>query len=492
MTIMESAIAMNIDSIECDRTLGKINLFAEATYRNYEINLNEVALKVLTESGTEEDYNFLATEAGKDYVERARKTIRKIIDTIVRFINNCKDKIVSLFTGEKTTTAMSKLEDACEKNKKFSSKKFEYDDVDKRVKALQQGIDGINKKISKVEAKGYATEDDIRSIEDIAKETTKKVALISTVSAITIGGAIALLKKFTNKSEVDSTFDPECDRFTMPSDDVAMDPTTTKFHTVAVSSVSALVKDKVVLLTSMPTKLLNKVRGLVKSERLEGGEKTETESMQIEDLEMFKYVTEEPEVEEVEPEVVEEKEPETPVAESAEISEGLDLNAYFTELCNDLFAEKEESVEVSSEESAPETESKVEATETHVEESAEEESVAETEVKEDTTVEEPVEESAEDSVKDEATQPEESETETTESTEEVANEVDEVKEESVEDADTISAAYLEQLEHEIFGESSNEVDMTEESEATAATATSDEESESSKTESLIDTMETLL
>ena len=52
MIIMESAIAMNNDYIECTNALGKIDLFAEAAYKEYEINLKEVALKVLKENGS--------------------------------------------------------------------------------------------------------------------------------------------------------------------------------------------------------------------------------------------------------------------------------------------------------------------------------------------------------------------------------------------------------------------------------------------------------
>ena len=415
MTFMETANAMNSDFIECHNTLEKINLFAEASYSDYEINLKEIGLKVLKENGTEEDYNFLATEAVKDYYEKAKRGIQKIIDTIAKWLRNCKDKIVSFFTSKKTTEALDKLEEVCDNNPKIKSQKIDCEDAEKKVKALQKGIDAIKKKIAKVEAKGHATDDDLTSLEDINNDTKKKVAAISAASVITVGGAILLLKKFGSKSHVDSEVGDVEGQITMPNESAANDPNTVKFFTNAASYIGKFVESKGSAVSSAVMGLFSKLRG--KTQR----ENVETESTNFEDLSMCKVLMEC--TEETTDVVDEVEEVETESTEILGNVEGLDLDAYFTELCDDLFTNKE-----------------TEDTEdiTDIEKTTESDT--------DTDVEEKVEESAETSeeTSDAALYLEQLEKEILGSDEDVVEE---------NTSDTSDAqTYIEQLEHELFGD----------------------------------------
>ena len=452
MTFMESAIAMNTDFIECHNSLGRIQLFAEASYSDYQINLKEVALKVLKENGTEDDYNFLATEAAKDYIERAKKSIAKIIETIVKFIRNCKEKLVSLFASEKTSNAVDKLESACEKNPKIRSKKIEYEDTDKRVKTIQKGIDDVKKRVSKVEARGYATEDDVSAINDIAEDTKKKVGAIVAATTITLGAAAVLLKKFNNKSDVENMFGNEEDQITQPKDNMGKDPLTANFFVKSAQTIGSLLKDKAQMIIAAPISLINKIKGNTASENIEGdNEDTKTESVNIEDLPMFKIVTENCAEESVEEPVETEETTETVETESVmtlgEV-EGLDLDAYFTELCNDLFTESEDESNTETTEVDTPAEESVEATtEEAVAESTDDNQIEETPCKETPCDEQP-----------ETEVPSSDENVTEESAEETANE-------------DLARTYMEQLEHELFGESENVVQ-----EETADTTVVEEES----------------
>lgn len=340
MTFMESAIAINSDFVECHNSLGKIGLFAEASYSEYQINLKEIALKVLKESGTEDDYIFLATEAAKDYAERAKKTIEKIIETIVTFIRNCKNKLIALFTGEKATKTIDKAESACEKNPKLCSKKIEYADTERQVKTLQKGIDTIKKNVAKVESRGYATEDDLTSLDDVVKSTTKKIAVIGAISGITIGAATVLLKKYKNKDTIETELGDEEGQITQYKDGNGKDPITASFFVSAAQNTSSLLKEKVRLIMRVPMTILNKLDGKVLSDNIETEDldddaDTTTESVNLEDLDMFKVTTE------ASSDVIDEP-IETESAMELGMVEGLDLDVYFTELCNDLFTESED------------------------------------------------------------------------------------------------------------------------------------------------------
>ena len=455
MSIMETAIAMNNDFLECSNSLERIDLFAEAAYKEYNINLKEVALKVLTESGTEDDYNFLATEAAANFIERAGNAIKKFIETILKFIRNCADKLIKLVTNEKTEKALARAEEACESNSKLNSVKVKYVNTDKQVSAVQQGIDKINKKVAKVKAKGIATDADFSDVEEIKSNTLKKVGGLAAAAVTTVGlGAlIALCRRNKSKNDINVILDENkivdgCDVGTLNNDN-AKDANTANFFVKATGALSELSKELVSLTVTKSTSaygaiknLFSKFKKKTSSDNLnEDDDVWELEEVEIDDLEIFghynEYATEElEEIEEIE-EITEEDAVET---ESMGEVEGLDLDAYFTELCHEIETMATESVEETTTDTT-DVETPTEQPETT-----------------DVVDEEPVSESAEE--------------------ETPAVEVEEVATESTVDHVTELELYMEQLEKEVFGDEDTDVV----SESTSETTLQD----------LIDEMEALL
>lgn len=447
MIIMESAIAMNRDYVECNNTLAKIDLFANTAYREYEINIKESALKVIKENGSEEDFDFLATEAAKDYVERAKKAIEKIIEAVKKFIRDCKDKLVKLIENVKVKTAIDKAEDACKSNSKLRSTKVKYEDTDKQAGIIKQGLDRINKKVAKIKAKGKATSADTEEIKEIENDTMKKVAAISAASVITLGGALVLLKHFSSKSEVDKEIPSEYDapvdlssfkrqlftsNSTLSKTDsyeydsnihgAQEDPDAELMHFAVQSTRSHAAMTQVInkMKVSKLTTLINGIRSVFKSSNTSTNLNEQVSESTLEDLEMFACVVESAEIEET-------SDHSEPVAESVGTEEGLDLDQYFNEMCDELFTESEDE-----------------------------------ETNEDVT-----EETFEDT-SDEST------------TEEEPAEVEDVETESTDTEETdMTEVYMEQLERELFGD---DEEVTTESTDDAETSIA----------SLLDEMENLL
>ena len=476
MTIMESAIAMNADYVECSNTLGKINLFAEASYKEYEINLKEVALKVLKENGTEEDFDFLATEAAKGYIDRAKKAVEKIIEAVKKFIRILKEKLISMVTCAAAEKAIDIVDDACKKYPKLRAEKVEYHDTDKQVGALQQGVDKLRTKVAKVKAKGVATPDDIDVVDEIREDTLKKVAAMAVVTTVTLGTAINIFKECNSRSEIEATLNEyatsDCE---MPiNEDTAKTPETAAFYQKISHAIAVMLKEKATKKVTKSTSLfraiketVQKANGYTTSENLNAHESTS-----IEELPMFAYVTESKTEESDVSDEVENVNVET---ESVGEVEGLDLNAYFNEMCTELFENVTEStIDTELENNATNTDN----SETAVEENSNvsiEEPV--TEEINDTTAEEPmVEESAtsDDSELDAETYLEQLEAE-------LFNNGEEITTESEESESSYAETYMEQLETELFGESSEE-DKSEESDVTTE----------STAQSLLDEMEDLL
>ena len=466
MTIMESAIAMNNDYVECSNTLGKIGLFAEAAYKEYEINLKEAALKVLKENGTEEDFNFLATEAANGYAERAKKTIEKIVESIKKFIEKCKENFNNLIDGVKTKNAINKVEEICKISPKVRSAKIKYSNTDKQVGILQQGIDAVRKKVSKVKAKGKATEADVDEVKKIEADTMKKIAAVSIVTTVTIGAAIALLTHC--RQQIDSINIKNTDIIDFSPDQWSeCDAETAHFCTTSAGALSVLTEKKVSFETGKFANILNSIKsgigqitGKVLSKDLEG---QAHESVNIEDLAMFEYMKES--VDESDNEEQVEDQPE--VVEESSNTEGLDLDAYFDEVCDSIFSNVTESAE-------------------DTEEVAE---VIDTPAEEEPTEEETVEEGATN---------EEAATDTEDTfAESYMNNLEQelFGEENVEEMTTES--YLDSLEQELFGNEDTEEVATESSSDDSEQELPDEDNTEevateSTFESLLDEMENIL
>jgi hypothetical protein len=462
MTIMESAIAMNSDYVECSNTLGKINLFAEASYKEYEINLKEVALKVLKENGTEEDFDFLATEAAKGYIERAKKAVEKIIEAVKKFIYTLKERLIAMVTSATAEKAIDTVDAACKKYPKLRNEKVEYHNTDKQVGVLQQGIDKLRAKVAKVKAKGVASSSDIANIDEIKEDTLKKVATMAVVTTVTLATAINIFKECNSRSEIDTTLNEyatsECE---MPIDeDTAKTAETASFYQKVSHAIAVMLKEKATKKVTKSTSLFHaiketvqKANGYTKSENLEVQESTS-----IEDLAMFAYVSE---INTEETNIADESEVaavENVETESVGEVEGLDLDAYFDEICAQLFDNNCESTADGESENTADKDN------------------SETNTNENNNA------ATEESITKESASSDESESNAEQCLEHADTELlDNDEETTTESESSYAATYMEQLEAELFGESSEE------------TAVEDgDNAPKSDNQSLLDSMEDLL
>ena len=194
MTFAEFVDASNASYLECDDALNRFSTFAEASYNEYLTNIKEAELKVIKESGTEDDYVYLEKEASEGFIVRAKKTIQKIIDTIVKFVKDIVEKIENFFTDKKVDATIKKVDKASKTNPKLKSKKVTIPDYKKGVQAFKMSEDKADKKLSMMRA-GKHSKDDKKEIDDIKSDFNKKkaVAVAGTI-AVPIGVAIGVLK----------------------------------------------------------------------------------------------------------------------------------------------------------------------------------------------------------------------------------------------------------------------------------------------------------
>lgn len=93
----EILVLENTFNLDMLKLSAQVNAICEATA----INMGEAENKVMMESGTVEDLDYLYEEAVSDANTKSGNIISKIISKIKTFVNNIIDKIKSLFTKEK-------------------------------------------------------------------------------------------------------------------------------------------------------------------------------------------------------------------------------------------------------------------------------------------------------------------------------------------------------------------------------------------------------
>ena len=204
MTFTEAYEEMLESEKQLNIAIKKADIFTEASYKNLEINRQEADLKVLTESGTYDDLNYLYEAASEGFVNKVKKAVEKIADSLVEFIDKIVTKVKAVFGTDRAKKTLDAVEKAANGNSKVKNKKITIKDGSKAEKEIQKEIDGLRGKLSRFKA-GRASKADIKSVdESIHRINKKKVALITVTTAITVGSAIVLLRKLVSETDSDN------------------------------------------------------------------------------------------------------------------------------------------------------------------------------------------------------------------------------------------------------------------------------------------------
>lgn len=248
MSFQETVNSLINDGYECALTMEKSIIFAESVIREYNINCEEAELKVLKESGTDEDFNYLCEAAKEGLVVKLKKAIKKMIQALKDFIANVIDKIKVTYASKKAKDALKRLEEASNTNPKIKSMKISVHDGEKDEKVILEAIDKLYAQEAKL--KGGASVDSVRKAVDNIKETAEKkrqkIAKAATLT-LTVGAAIVIMKKYINKLENEnSEVYKEAHKYVNGKEDISADDDTicqTLFNLN--SSIIVLLKERI-------------------------------------------------------------------------------------------------------------------------------------------------------------------------------------------------------------------------------------------------------
>ncbi len=195
--MLESEKQLNID-------IKKADIFTEASYKNLAINRQEADLKVLTESGTYDDLDYLYEAASEGFVNKVKKAVESIAKSLIKFIQKIVTSVKEAFGSKSAKKTLDSVEKAVKSNSKVKNTKITIKDGSKAEKEIQKEIDGLRGKLSRFKA-GRVSEADIKSVdESISRINKKKAALIAGTTVITVGAAIVLLRKLISETDSDN------------------------------------------------------------------------------------------------------------------------------------------------------------------------------------------------------------------------------------------------------------------------------------------------
>lgn len=276
MSFTETVNSLMQDSLDCDLMMQKCIIFSESSIREYGINCKEAELKVIKESGTQDDLNVLIEAANEGLIQRIKKTLQKAAKALSDFIKNIIDKVKTTFASKKAKDTIDQMEKLAKTNPKLKNAKIQTYDVEKEQKCIQKGIDKLYAKLAKLKS-GHVSKTDDEDINNIKEECQKERAKILAATAavtLTVAGAIALYKKYLD--QIDGDGGEAIKEAKKAADDIDIsdaldDETLNKIQKIKLSQLT-LSKEKLSSIVTAVTTFYNKLKGQTVSENLEVNE----------------------------------------------------------------------------------------------------------------------------------------------------------------------------------------------------------------------------
>lgn len=202
MNFTEVFESMLLDSHICDTEMIKCSIFAESSFREFHINCMESELKVLKESGTEEDYNYLIEAAEESLLERIKKSIKKVIEALRSYIKRSVEKIKSIFKTDKTTEALNKLKTLVNDNPVIKKEKIKMNNLKNELDEIDKGVHKLKAKRTQIKS-GKTSDRDAEDINEIIEATEKRRKEISddnSANELSVDKAVELIEELVKEA----------------------------------------------------------------------------------------------------------------------------------------------------------------------------------------------------------------------------------------------------------------------------------------------------
>lgn len=180
--------------------LKKANVVIEAARRELAINKEEAELKVMTESGNDDDLNFYYHEAENGFVDTVIKAIKKIKEAIIRFFSEMKTKVLTLITKKENTEAIAKIEKKVKVFPLLGRKKILVEDYNAEAKCADAALAKFAGQKAKLKGKQEVTVEEIEETKKGFFEEHGTLIGVAAAITVTVSAALTAAKVMTAKA----------------------------------------------------------------------------------------------------------------------------------------------------------------------------------------------------------------------------------------------------------------------------------------------------
>lgn len=173
-----------------DLNVMRITAVVEAANRQREINFHEAELKVMHESGTDDELTMLLEAAESDFIENIRKALDKLRQAIVEFFSKCRQKLVELMSKRDDQNALDKIKKRLKLLPIIGKKKVMIEDYEEEQKIYESSMKSMNNLAAKLEGGQEVTPDDVSSIINSFDDMWDKAIGAANAKTVTVADAI--------------------------------------------------------------------------------------------------------------------------------------------------------------------------------------------------------------------------------------------------------------------------------------------------------------
>lgn len=173
----------------------RINAVVEAANRQREINFHEAELKVMQESGTDDELAMLIEAAESDFVENIQKALDALRQAVIKFFSECRQKLVDLMSKRDDANKLDQLEKRMKLIPLIGKKKVMVEDYDAEVALAKKHLKDLAGLTAKLRGKQEVDASAVAAVKKAYDDAHGDMIGASNAKTVSINDAVKMAKK---------------------------------------------------------------------------------------------------------------------------------------------------------------------------------------------------------------------------------------------------------------------------------------------------------
>lgn len=173
----------------------RINAVVEAANRQREINFHEAELKVMQESGTDDELAMLIEAAESDFVENIQKALDALRQAVIKFFSECRQKLVDLMSKRDDANKLDQLEKRMKLIPLIGKKKVMVEDYDAEISLAKKHLKDLAGLTAKLRGKQEVDASAVAAVKKSYDDAHGDLIGASNAKTVSINEAVKMAKK---------------------------------------------------------------------------------------------------------------------------------------------------------------------------------------------------------------------------------------------------------------------------------------------------------